>query len=214
VVETVLLTLLVFLAVRASFQNFRVQGHSMYPTLEDGQLVVVSPLLYSRIDTGRMDGFIPFLSLGEGKRDIFQTPARGDIIIFHGLGPRSSDLIKRVIGLPGDQVQIIEGVVYIDDRRLDEPYITDLWDFNMPRTFLPPDYYFVMGDNRNNSEDSRSERVGLVHRDQIIGKALFSWWPRDRLGLPSQAPGQLTDEPPPRANSPAPAAAPGAPASR
>jgi len=205
IVETVLLAILVFLAIRASFQNFRVQGDSMYPGLENGQFVIVSPLLYKRVDTGRLDDFIPLLNLREGQRDVFMSPSRGDIIIFHG--PQGSDLVKRVIGLPGETVQVTDGVVYINERRLDEPYISEPWSSTMPRTFIPPDYYFVLGDNRNNSEDSRSPRVGLVAREQIIGKALVSWWPYDRIGLPPQAPGQLSSDSPP-------ASAPAAPGSR
>lgn len=212
-VETLLLAALIFLSVRASFQNFRVQGHSMYPTLEDGQLVVVSPLLYKRVDTGALDDFLPLVSLPDGRRDVFMSPSRGDIVVFRAPNEGGIDLVKRVIALPGETVQIIDGAVYIDDRRLEEPYIKQEWSGDLPRTFLPADYYFVLGDNRNNSEDSRSPRVGLVARGDIVGKALLRWWPVDAIGSPSQAPGELTDDPPPPPRAPSQSGTP-APASR
>jgi len=214
VVETALLAILVFLVVRASFQNFRVQGHSMYPNLHDGELVVVSPLLYKRIDTGALSDFLPFVELRDGQREVFTSPSRGDIVVFHSPGQQRADLVKRIIGLPGETVQIVNGAVYIDDHRLDEPYITESWSGDLPQTFIPDDYYFVLGDNRNNSEDSRSPRVGLVARNQIIGKALFRWWPPDSVGRPSQAPGELTDDPPPPPRSPRSLPSPAAPGSR
>lgn len=209
IIETLLLAALIFLSVRASFQNFRVQGHSMYPTLEDGQLVVVSPLLYKRVDTGALDDFLPLVSLPDGRRDVFMSPSRGDIVVFRAPNEGGIDLVKRVIGLPGETVQIVGGAVYINDRRLEEPYITQEWSGDLPRTFIPDDYYFVLGDNRNNSEDSRSPRVGLVARGDIVGKALLRWWPVDSIGSPSQAPGELTGDPPPPPRAPAQPGRPG-----
>ncbi len=186
----------------------------MDPNLHDGQLVVVSPLLYKRIDTGALSDFLPFVALPDGQREVFTSPSRGDIIVFHSPGQQRTDLVKRVIGLPGETVQIVNGAVYIDDHRLDEPYITEPWNGDLPRTFIPDDYYFVLGDNRNNSEDSRSPRVGLVARSQIIGKALFRWWPLDSVGRPSQAPGELTDDPPPPPRTPRSSPSPAFPGSR
>jgi signal peptidase I len=100
-----------------------------------------------------------------------------------------TDLIKRVIGLPGDTLQIVDGQVYINDHLLEEPYIKTPWHDNKAKTLIPGGEYFVMGDNRDNSLDSRSPQVGLIPRDLIIGKAMVSYWPKDTFGLaPNQSP--------------------------
>jgi signal peptidase I len=187
-VETGLLALLVFLAVRASFQNYRVHGHSMDPTLQDGEFLLVNRLEYSRIDIDKLGRFIPFLDTsGDQKRNVFHGPDRGDIVILEDPRDPSGDrLVKRVIGLPGEKLEIVNGVVYINGHKLDEPYIKQVPTGNTPPIVLPADEYFVMGDNRNNSDDSRF--LGLIPRDLIIGKAMVAFWPKDKFGLaPNEA---------------------------
>jgi signal peptidase I len=194
-IETGLLALLVFLAVRASFQNFRVDGSSMYPTLEDGQFLIVNKLVYSEVDVGKLSDFLPFVDPGEQpKRYVFHGPDRGDIIVLRDPRKPDTDLIKRVVGLPGETVEIVQGVVYINDRRLIEPYIEQEWHDTKPKVLIPPDQYFVMGDNRDNSLDSRSAQVGLVHKDLIIGKAMISYWPSDKIGLAPNGSPTLSEE--------------------
>ncbi len=187
-VETGLLALLVFLAVRASFQNFKVDGDSMFPTLEDGEFLIVNKLVYSEVDIERLGEFVPFVDAGDDpERNVFHGPQRGDIVVFHDPRNPSVDLIKRIVGLPGETVEIVDGKVYINDHLLEEPYIKSEWRDNKPKVRLPGDEYFVMGDNRANSLDSRS--IGLVHRDLVIGKALVTYWPRNHFGLaPNQRP--------------------------
>lgn len=188
-VETGLMALLVFLAVRASFQNYRVHGHSMDPTLEDGEFLLVNRLEYAQINVDKLSNFIPFLSAGnDPQRDVFHGPDRGDVIILEDpRNPAGDRLVKRVIGLPGEKIEIVNGVVYIDGRQLHEPYITEPWTGSAPPITIPKDQYFVMGDNRKNSEDSRY--FGLVPRDLIIGKTMVAFWPRDKFASrPSQAP--------------------------
>ena len=196
-VETGLLALLVFLSVRASFQNFKVDGSSMAPTLEDGQFLIVNKLVYSEVDLDKLGDFVPVVDGGDDPtRDVFHGPERGDIIVLKDPRDPATDLIKRVIGLPGETIEIVDGKVYINDLLLDEPYITSAWSDTKPKVVIPADQYFVMGDNRENSLDSRSVQVGLVPRDLIIGKAMLSYWPRDKFGLAPNESGSLGEEKP------------------
>ena len=184
VVETALLALLVFLAVRAGLQNFRVEGLSMYPTLDNGDHILVNKLAYAEIDMERLADFVPFVNAEAGeKRGVFGGPARGDIIVFESPANAADDLIKRVIGLPGERVEILNGRVYINGRLLEEPYITEPWGDSRPEIVIPARHYYVMGDNRNSSQDSRSGRIGLIPRERIVGKALLTYWPLDTFGL-------------------------------
>ena len=187
VVETALLAILVFLAVRATFQNYRVEGHSMDPTLQDGEFLLVNKLLYSQVNVSTMSKFIPFLNTsGDADRDVFHGPQRGDIIVLDDpRGLVNEHLVKRVIGLPGETFEIVNGHVYINGRLLDEPYITQPWDGSTPKETIPAGDYFVMGDNRQNSWDSRF--FGLVPRELIVGKAQLSYWPFSKFGEPAHA---------------------------
>ncbi|WP_098503152.1 signal peptidase I [Tepidiforma thermophila] len=190
VVETLLLAALVFLAVRASVQHYRVDGTSMYPTLEDGEFLLVNSLVYTRVDVEALARYVPGWDPGPpARRHLFHAPKRGDIVVFHHPSGVHRDLVKRVIGLPGETVEIRGGVVYIDGRRLIEPYLAGgavpLGD--MAPVVVPPDSYFVMGDNRNHSQDSRV--FGPIPVNDIVGKAFLTWWPREKFGLaPNQAP--------------------------
>ena len=194
-VETGLLALLVFLAVRASFQNFKVDGSSMSPTLHNGQFLIVNKLIYAEVNIDKLSNFLPFLDAGSTpKRYVFHGPDRGDIIVLQDPRKPDTDLIKRVIGLPGDTIEIVTGQVYINGFRLDEPYIKMAWHNNNPKVTIPAGEYFVMGDNRDNSLDSRSSSVGLVPKDLIIGKTMLSYWPREQFGLaPNESP-RITNE--------------------
>ncbi|MEO9255276.1 MAG: signal peptidase I, partial [Tepidiformaceae bacterium] len=199
VVETILLGLLVFLAVRASFQNFKVDGTSMMPTLENGQFLIVNKIVYSQVNVGKLSNFLPFLDPGsQPERNVFHGPERGDIVVVVDPRKPDMDLIKRVIALPGESVEIADGHVYINDHLLEEPYIKTVWHDNRPKQVIPPNEYYVLGDNRDNSLDSRSSQVGLVPQDLIIGKAMVSYWPRDKFGLAPNDGGNISlkDGPP------------------
>jgi signal peptidase I len=197
VVETVMLAALVFLSVRASFGNFKVDGNSMYPTLENGEFLIVNKLVYSEVDLEKLSNFLPFIDPGsDPTRYVFHGPERGDIIVLRDPRDPNTDLIKRVIGLPGETIEIVNGKVYINDRLLEEPYITTPWNDTLPKILIPPDEYFVMGDNRNNSLDSRSAQVGLVSKDLIIGKATLTYLPLNRFGLAPNEKGVLTEQKP------------------
>ncbi len=181
VVETLLLALLIFLAVRATVQNFKVEGSSMLPSLEDGQYIIVNKLSYAQFDLGIFD-FLPFFDAGEDStRHLFGSPKRGDVVVFESPRNPDRDFIKRIIGEPGDKVDVRDGVVYINGERLEEPYVSRLscpcgsWD-------VPEGHYFVLGDHRNNSSDSRASTVGMIPEGKIIGKAWFSYWPLSDVG--------------------------------
>ncbi len=195
-VETGLLALLVFLAVRASFQNFKVDGNSMFPTLENGQFLIVNKLVYSEVDLDKLASFLPFVDVGtEPKRHVFHPPERGDIVVLRDPRRPDTDLIKRVVGLPGETIEIVDGKVAINGFRLEEPYIKTQWHYNMPRSTIPAGQYFVMGDNRDNSLDSRSAQVGPVPEELIIGKTMVSYWPSEKFGLAPNGNPKVTEEP-------------------
>jgi len=204
IIETALLALLVFLAVRASLQNYLVEGYSMFPTLDNGQHILVDKVSYAEVNMDRLTDFIPFVDAEAGDvRQVFGGPERGDIIVFHASGGSGNDLIKRVIGLPGEQVEIVNGTVFINGQRLVEPYITEAWGDTRPMIVIPDRHYYVLGDNRNSSQDSRSGRIGLVPRDRIVGKALLRYWPFGEFGLAPNGGAELTETARPEFSEPA-----------
>lgn len=189
VIETALLAILVFLAVRASVQHYRVEGHSMDPTLDDGEFLLVNSLLYSEVNVEAIAKWVPFWDPGApAERHVFHGPERGDIVILHHpVAGQERDLVKRIIGLPGDTLRIHDGVVFINGRELIEPYVMEPWRGDLPESRIPAGSYFVMGDNRNNSQDSRV--FGPVREELIVGKAMASWWPTSKMGrAPNEEP--------------------------
>jgi signal peptidase I len=106
------------------------------------------------------------------------TPNRGEIWAFHG--PNSSTLIKRVIGLPGETIEVADGRVLIDGKALDEPYLASPMTYTMPPISLGPEQYFMLGDSRNTSADSHV--WGPLHKSKFIGRAETRFWPKDRIG--------------------------------
>jgi signal peptidase I len=112
---------------------------------------------------------------------LFGTPERGDVIVFRSPNNPDRDFIKRVIGVPGDTVEIRSGAVYVNDEPLAEPYITGHTGCPCGPFVVAPGTYFVLGDHRNNSSDSRV--IGAIPEESIIGKALFSYWPLSEVGL-------------------------------
>ena len=175
--ETLLLGVGAFLILQASVQNFRVQGDSMDPTLVSQQHLLVSKVAYAAA---------PFQGdPGEGEAantsSLFTHPQRGDIVVFHLADRSTADLVKRVVGLPGETVEMRGGRVYVDGALLEEPYLTAFDSSNAAPTFVPEGHYYVLGDNRAVSYDSRS--LGPISRAHIIGKAWLSYWPLDRLNI-------------------------------
>jgi signal peptidase I len=141
-------------------QPVKVEGTSMLPRLHDGERIFVNKLIY--YDEYR---WAPKID-------------RGDIVVFWFPDDPSKSYIKRVIGLPGDTVEVHEGMVRVNGRDLDEKYLDPKFNLShrsQPQVYVRPNYYFVMGDNRDNSSDSRI--WGLVPKKYIYGKALFRYWP-------------------------------------
>lgn len=143
------------------YQPVKVEGTSMMPGLTDQERIFVNKYEYKL-----------------GPNNIH----RGDLVVFHYPKDPRESYIKRVVGLPGDTVQILDGDVYVNERKLDEPYVlTEYRDHDsMPLLKVPPDDYFVLGDHRNSSSDSRS--WGFVDRPKIYGKAVLVYWPFDKIG--------------------------------
>lgn len=176
-VETLFFTLLIYLLVRTFlFENYRVLGHSMDPTLEDDQFVMVNKLDY-RLREPRRGDIIVFhdpraASMGLITRVTSQVR---NFVEFHRLQSDQPKLIKRVIGLPGELVEIRDGQVFVNEQPLSEPYIVDPGRYSQPPTPIPDGQFFVLGDNRNNSSDSHF--WGTLPRENVLGKAWISYWP-------------------------------------
>jgi len=184
--ETLVLALLIFLLVRSVVQNFQVEGRSMEPTLDDGWYLLVNKALYWEINLETLDKFVPLIDPGEDPdRYVFRAPERGDIIVFRAPeqtpGEPERDFIKRIIGLPGETVEVRDCAVYVDGGALEEPYILEKPAYTFPPDVVPPGHFFVLGDNRNNSSDSHS--WGMLPKENIIGQAWLSYWPWDNFGL-------------------------------
>ena len=156
IVETLLLTVVIFVLVNTLTGRFRIDGSSMEPTLHDGGYVIVNRIVYR-----------------------LQAPQRGDIVVFRRDGNR--EFIKRVIGLPGETVEVRGGHVYINGAALQESYIAQPSVYSMEPRKIAAGEYFVLGDNRNNSSDSHN--WGTVALAAIDGKAWVTYWPPKDWGV-------------------------------
>lgn len=141
----------------------------------------------SRVPSGSMENTIMTNDRVIGFRlsYLFSDPARGDIAIFRFPDDESTYYVKRIIGMPGDTVDIIDGQVYLNgsETPLDEPYLREEMEIEMPMHFeVPEDSYFMMGDNRNYSYDARYWKNTYVKRKKIIAKVLFRYWPLNKIG--------------------------------
>lgn len=180
--EAIVLAIIVFFIIQTSVQNFKVEGSSMHPTLEEDQYLLVNKLVYFKIDLQRLSRAIPFWSVDKpSERFAIHPPKRGEVIVFRFPRDPGRDFVKRVVGLPGEQVEIREGIVYTDGRRLKEPYITNGDRSNMDRVRLKNNEYFVLGDNRSHSNDSRA--WGPVPEENMVGKVWFVYWPVSNWSL-------------------------------
>ena len=182
-IETVLLVLLVFMTIRVMVHNYQVEGLSMYPGLDNGEFLIVNRWSYSWINLNRFSKVIPGWDVPQNSRKfIFGEIKHGDIVVFKDPVGGNKELIKRAIGLPGDTLEIASGRVYIDGYPLEEPYLNQYWTGDYPVIVIPDGFIYVLGDNRNNSLDSRSINIGLVPITNIAGKAIFLYWPLDAFG--------------------------------
>ncbi len=185
-IETVLLTLVIFVAVRTLVVNFRVDGESMSPSLANGQYLLVNKAVFFHFDLNAVRNILP----GEdrqGKDEVylFHPPQRGDIIVFDPPLRSDKPYVKRVIGLPGDRIAVHDNKVWANGTAIDEQYIAAPPHYTYPLTggefTVPAGSIFVFGDNRNNSSDSHI--FGQVPLDNVIGKAIVSYWPPEGFGI-------------------------------
>lgn len=155
---SVLIAIVVILFI---YQPVKVEGTSMMPSLVDQERIFINKFIY-RFGLGEIE--------------------RGDMVVFWFPGDPSKSYIKRVIGLPGDEVRISSGTVLVNGKPLPESYVPQEYRDRQsrPAIVLPPDYYYVLGDHRTSSNDSRN--WGPVARDQIYGKAVFVYWPVEKIG--------------------------------
>lgn len=158
VIETVILTVIIFFLIQLVVRNFRVVGNSMEPNLHDSQYLIVDKISYR---------------LG--------SPQRGDVIVFEPPNRPDEDYVKRVIGRPGELVEIQNGRVFVDGQPIDEPYIAFPASYSMSPRRVGENELFVLGDNRNSSSDSHN--WGMLSQDSVVGKAWVSYWPPSQWGV-------------------------------
>ncbi len=157
-----MLAVILYFGISFAVQAVHVEGLSMFATLDDNDYLIANKIDYR-----------------------LHAPQRGDIIILRPPTDNSKDFIKRIIALPGERLLISDGIVYINGHKLDESYLPEAWvvlnNWGGPDgTIVPPNDYFVMGDNRNRSQDSRT--FGFISRDRIDGRAWFRIWPLTHFG--------------------------------
>ena len=201
-VETIILALIFFFALRAVVQNFRVEGSSMFPSFADGQYVLVNKAVYTHINPRALPNWVPLGGSAGPVRYLFHPPERGDVIVFHPPPPNDPhrDFIKRVMGVPGDTIDIRQGHVYVNSAELSESYIrqpTLPINVRFAHAVLGPGEYFVLGDNRGNSSDSRA--WGPVTADEIVGRTWLVYWPFSALKV---APNHFEAAPAPAPTTP------------
>lgn len=157
VLETVVFTLVIFLLIQTVVRNFRVVGNSMEPNLHNGQYLVIDKVSYR---------------IGD--------PQRGDVVVFAPPMRPDEDYVKRIVGLPGETVEVQQGRVLVNGMPLDEPYVVRPASYSMSVRQVGEDEYFVLGDNRNSSSDSHS--WGMLPEANLVGRAWVSYWPPARWG--------------------------------
>lgn len=158
VLETVILTVIIFFLIQTVVRNFRVVGTSMEPNLHNSQYLIVDKISYR---------------LGE--------PQQGDVIVFEPPNRPGEDYVKRVIGVPGNLVEIRKGQVFINNELIEEPYVVYPGSYSMSPRRVGANELFVLGDNRNSSSDSHN--WGMLETDKIVGKAWISYWPPTYWGI-------------------------------
>ena len=154
----------IYTLVNLLSMRYIVHGRSMDPTFGEGQFLIVSRVHYW-----------------------FEEPERGDVVVFHAPSNLEEDYIKRVIGIPGNRIEFRDQQLYVNGVLLDETYLTEKSKRSNRRVevegIVPPGMYYVLGDNRNSSVDSRRVSVGFVDKELLVGKVLFRYWPLENLGL-------------------------------
>ena len=177
-IESIVIAFLLAMVIRAFLvQAFRIPTGSMRMTLIEGDLILVNKLIYG--------ARIPFTKLN---LPAFRLPARGDVIVFVYPEDAKKDFIKRLVGLPGEKVEIKGGSIYINDKLITDPVFNQVYYYNRgdfalegKSIMVPEDSYFVLGDNSASSKDSRF--WGFVPKSNLLGKALIIYWPPQRIRI-------------------------------
>lgn len=154
---TVLIAVAIFALLRLNVQGYTVQHSCMLPNIAEGDWVMLNKASY-----------------------FFSDPQRGDVVVFDPPSNSPFPYIKRIIALPGETVEVTNNKVFINGIPLEEEYLNESPRYTMPAKTIPPDEYFVLGDNRNNANDSHNGWT--ASRDNMIGKAWFIYWPPHRWG--------------------------------
>jgi signal peptidase I len=158
IIEAVILAIILAAVIRIwLFEPFYIPSPSMEPALNTNDRIIVNKIAYK-----------------------FHSPERRDIIVFQYPLDPERDFVKRVIALEGETIEVRDNYVYINGKRLEEPYIPEAMVSDFGPVRVPKDHLFVMGDNRNNSDDSRV--WGALHTKYLIGKTVLKYWPPDRIG--------------------------------
>ncbi len=158
-IKNLIIALIIAIALKVLFIDFiQVDGKSMFNTLKDGEKLLLNKVVYK-----------------------LREPQKGEIIIFEYPLDKKDQMIKRVIAIEGDTIEIIQGKVIVNGVKLSEDYIREETLENLGRKAVPKNTIFVLGDNRNNSKDSRFEDIGFIPQKLIKGKAMYVIWPFENI---------------------------------
>jgi signal peptidase I len=177
IAQTVILAVLLFLLIRNFIQNYRVENISMEPNFHEGQFLIINRFAYCpglHLD-------IPIVDVHLEKASCVWQPRRGDVVVFHYPPDPSKDYIKRIIGLPGELVEVQDGRVYINRHPMTEPFGPNPGSYSAAPIRLGPGEFYVMGDNRNSSSDSHV--WGPVPLENIVGRAVVRYWPPSKWSV-------------------------------
>ncbi|MBU0547710.1 MAG: signal peptidase I [Candidatus Omnitrophica bacterium] len=175
-VESIIIAFLLAMVIRTFVvQAFKIPTGSMRMTLREGDLILVNKFIYG--------AKVPFLNF---YLPALREPKRGDVIVFVYPEDKKKDFIKRLVGLPGETVEIKGGSIYINDQPAEEPIFKQIYYYNRgdfsaegQKIIVPKDSYFVLGDNSTSSKDSRY--WGFVPKDNLLGQAMVIYWPLHRI---------------------------------
>jgi len=180
IIKTFILAAILFFLVQTLIQNYQVFGASMEPNIESGEHIIVNKAAYITLDIETFSKVIPFYDPGEGSQlHLFGKPQRGDVVVVKSPQPPPENLVKRIVAIPQDSVEIRAGSLYVNGYKITESYTKGISP-NLSRLTIPQDHYYLLGDNRDRSNDSKN--FGPVHKSQIIGKAWLAYWPLNHFG--------------------------------
>ena len=181
--ETAITAVLIFVVLQVATQSFRVDGQSMDPTLADGENLLVNKFVYASADDGVFGDVIRAIKGQDvGRSYLFHGPQRDDIIVFTPpTGPEADFLVKRVIGIPGDEIDIRGGQVWVNGEPREENFPVTRANGGTYPLIVEDDNFFVLGDNRGRSNDSRT--WGQLPAENVVGRVWFGYWPPSEINL-------------------------------